>query len=62
MGKPLFPADIKVLDDRWRVSHRKECNPTEEAAVEIGAAQLQEEDAMIEVLIADLESAGEKKR
>ena len=60
LGKALFMADIKVLDDRWRVSKRKECNPVAEF-VEIGESQT--EDAMIEAFIADLESSsvGEKK-
>ena len=60
LGKPLFIADIKGLDDRWRVSQRKECNPVAEI-VEIGGGQA--EEAMIEAFIADLEnsSVGENK-
>jgi len=55
-------ADIKVLDDRWRVSKRKECNPVAEIK-EIPVGGSQTEDAMIEAFIADLENstADEKK-
>jgi hypothetical protein len=27
LGKPLFPCDLAVLDERWRASRRKSCWP-----------------------------------
>lgn len=27
LGKPQFPCELAVLDERWRVSRRSECWP-----------------------------------
>ena len=44
LGKPAFPCSLAALDDRWRVSRRKEC---------VGLTSEEQEAALIEAFIED---------